>query len=92
VDLDTCFTDYGSAAVKSDTTCDVKIKKGASYTAKLTCAAKPTMTVGTSGVLKTVLTQYAAGVWMFKVTAVGASGSRAGVFANGKKLFTVTVK
>lgn len=105
VDLDTCFVDYptiiraarlngfskGSAALKCDTTCDVDIKAGNSYTALISAPSKPVMTVGSSGVVSTVLTP-CGNNWLFKMTAVGKPGSGAGVFANGKKLFAVNIK
>jgi lysozyme len=105
VDLDTSFVDYpsiikaaglngykkASTAITCDTTEPVSIAKGKSYTALISAPSKPTMTVGTNGVAVTVLTQ-SGDNWLFKITAVGKIGDSAGIFANGQKLFVITVK
>ena len=105
VDLDTSFVDYPAiikaaglngfkklvASLTCDTTCDVGIKSGKSYTALIAAPKTPIMTVGTAGVLKTVLTQSGSN-WLFKMTAVGKIGKIAGIYANGQKLFAVNIK
>jgi len=77
--------------LKCDTTCDVDIEKGKSYTALITASTKPNMTCGTGGVVTTTLTQYGTG-WLFKMVATGKIGQGTGIFANGKKLFAINIK
>ncbi len=105
VDLDTCFVDYPAiikaaglngfkklvTALTCDTTCDVNVKSGKAYTALISAPKQPVMTVGTAGVLKTILTP-SGDNWLFKMSAVGKIGANAGIYANGNKLFAVTVK
>ena len=78
--------------VKSDTTCDMTMKQGATYQAKLTAASKPIVTVGTEGVLRVEFVRQSGCDYYYRLTAIGKPGTGAGVFANGKRLFAVNIK
>ncbi len=78
--------------VKSDTTQDVTLKKGSSYHVKLTSSVKPAFTVGNGEVLQTFTGRCSGDEYIFGIRAVGAPGSSAGVYANGKLIFNATIK
>jgi len=78
-------------SVKSDTTCDMTMRPNAEYTVKLTSAVKPTVTIGTSGVLRAEFTGSSGNDYLYRITAIGKSKTGAGIFANGKKIFTVNI-
>lgn len=80
-----------TASVKSDTTCDMKMKPGASYIFKLTSAVEPNVTIGSGGVLTYSLTKQAGSDYFYKLTAVGKAGQGAGIYANDKRIFSVTI-
>lgn len=82
----------GTIAVKSDTTSDLTMKRNAYYTMKLTSVIKPQVTIGTTEVLRSEFTGSSGNDFYFKLTAIGKSGTGAGVFANGRKLFTINIK
>lgn len=78
--------------VISDTTQDICLARGSSYHVKLTSPVKPAFTVGDGDVLQTFTGRQGGGEYIFGVRAVGKAGQSTGVYANGKKLFAVTVK
>jgi len=77
--------------VKSDTTQDMTLKLGSKYTVKLTAKQKPNFTVGNGKVLRTKSEQQLGDNYYLSVTATGKVGEAAGVYANGKRLFTVKI-
>ncbi|MGX8702084.1 N-acetylmuramoyl-L-alanine amidase [Caproiciproducens sp.] len=82
----------GKIEVKSDTTCDMVMKQGATYQLKLTSIIQPAVTIGTAGVLTQELVRQTGNDYFVKIKAVGKPGTGAGVFANGKKLFAVNIE
>lgn len=76
----------------SDTTTDISVAKGASYTMKVTSATQPTVTVGTAGVFSVALTSKNGNDYFYKLTATGDAGKATGVYLNGKKIFVASVK
>lgn len=105
VDLDTSFVDYPTIIRASglngfknvpkslvcDTTAPVPLKSGGIYTASITSPTAPVMTVGSAGILKTVLTPQGNNNYLFRVVAIGRKDQSAGVYANGKLLFSVNI-
>lgn len=83
----------GYLPFKSDTTGNVNVKKGQSYTVKITCAQKPTVGYGTGNVCNIDFIKQIGSDWFFKITTTGNIGSCSGIFINGGKqsTFRVTV-
>ena len=79
------------SGITSDTTSDITVKKGASYTYKITAPSAPTFAVGTANVLTYKLTSQSGNNYFYQITAVGAAGAKAGVYVNGQKINAVTV-
>ncbi len=77
--------------VKSDTTCDMTMRPEATYQVKLTSAVKPTVTIGTPGVIRVEFIRSSGNDYLYRLTAIGKSKTGAGIFANGKKIFTVNI-
>lgn len=86
------MVDKALHVVKSDTTQDVALAKGSTYHVKLTSYSKPDFTVGNGAVLETFTGRRAGYEYIFGVRAVGKSEQSTGVYANGEKLFAVTIK
>ncbi len=82
----------GQLTVKSDTTCDMTMRPGADYIIKLTSAVPPNVTIGTAGVLTHELVKQQGNDYFVKIDAIGKSKTGAGIFVNGKKIFTVNIK
>ena len=78
---------------KSDTTTDVSVAKGGSYTLKVTSTTAPVVTLGTGSVFAVAAT-HATGSndYFYKLTATGDVGKATGVFLNGTKIFVASVK
>lgn len=88
------------ATVKSDTTNSISLKKGSSYTVKLTTAnmtTAPALTIGTDSILKVRHYAKYGNNYYYKITAVGDVGTGTGIYVNlagqaSKLLFNVSVK
>ena len=89
VDVGQAFVDFGN--VLSDTTDDMLMKPGQVYYPKLTAWKKPDFTVGDGSVLQTFTGRQGRGEYIFGIKAVGKPGQGCGVYANGKRLFGVTI-
>lgn len=79
------------SGITSDTTTDITVKKGASYTYKITAPSAPTFAVGTANVLTYKLTSQSGNNYFYQITAVGAVGAKAGIYVNGEKINAVTI-
>jgi len=77
------------AGFTSDTNKDVTVK--GAYTVKITSATVPTFGVGTAGVVNAAFVTKTGNDYFYKLTSVGAVGTKAGVFVNGVKIFVATV-
>lgn len=72
--------------IKSDTTGNLSLKQGSSYTLKITCATKggkaikPTVTVGDSKVLKVQYLKQSGSNFYYKITAIGKVGQETSVY------------
>jgi len=73
----------------SDTNKDLTVK--GAYTVKITSATVPTFGVGTAGVVNAAFVTKTGNDYFYKLTSVGAVGTKAGVFVNGVKIFVATV-
>lgn len=71
-----------------DTTMDIKIKQGATYTV---ASGSKAITTGNSSVIQTAGQTFANGQYETVLKAVGAIGQCAGVFLNGVKKFQATI-
>ena len=78
--------------VTSDTTVDFDLTAGSRYVFKITAPAAPAFTVGNGAVLKTQAGKIDGNDYYFSVYAVGTAGQSTGVYVNGVKVCTVTVK
>lgn len=78
--------------VTSDTTVDFNLTAGSRYVFKITAPAAPAFTVGNGGVLKTEAGKIVGNDYYFSVYAIGAANTSTGVYVNGVKVCTVTVK
>lgn len=78
--------------VTSDTTVDFSLTAGSRYVFKITAPAAPSFTVGNGSVLKTQAGKIDGNDYYFSVYAVGTVGQSTGVYVNGVKVCTVTVK
>ncbi|WP_050698654.1 peptidoglycan recognition protein family protein [Anaeromassilibacillus senegalensis] len=78
-------------AIKSDTTMDMHLPEGQVYTVKLTSYKKPAFTAGNGAVLKTRFGKQQGWDWYFQIKAIGPPGAGCGVYANGERLFAVTI-
>lgn len=80
-----------SAAVQPaycDTTMDIKIKRGQTYTV---ATGSKAVTTGNSTIIQTAGQTYSGGKYLTKLKAIGSIGQCAGVFVNGVKKFAATV-
>ena len=77
--------------VKSDTTQDITVKKGASYTYKITTSVAPTFAIGTGNVFTYKLTAHNGNDYFYQITATGAVGAKAGIYVNGQKINAATI-
>ncbi len=81
------------ATVKSaftvDTTKDITVK--GAYTLKVTSTTTPTFGVGTAGVFKAEFVSKTGNDYFYKLTSVGAVGTKAGIYVDGTKVFVATV-
>ncbi|WP_050698599.1 N-acetylmuramoyl-L-alanine amidase [Anaeromassilibacillus senegalensis] len=82
----------GVQRVESDTTQDITLARGSSYHVKLTSPSKPAFTVGNGAVLQTFTGRQNGNEYIFGIRANGKPGQSTGVYADGKMLFTITVK
>jgi lysozyme len=71
-----------------DTTMDIKIKRGQTYTM---ATGSKAVTTGSSAIIQTAGQTYSGGKYLTELKAVGNIGQCAGVFVNGIKKFTATV-
>ncbi|MCK9576455.1 MAG: N-acetylmuramoyl-L-alanine amidase [Clostridia bacterium] len=71
-----------------DTTIDMKIKRGQTYTI---ATGSKAVTTGNSAIIQTAGQTYSGGKYLTKLKAAGGIGQCAGVFVNGMKKFTATV-
>lgn len=80
------------ASFKSDTTNDFSIS--GTYQIKLTSlnGKVPNPVFGTSGVFSYRLVKVSGSDYYFRITAVGASGAQSGLYVNGTRLLTATVR
>ena len=75
-----------TVVVKSDTTGDLKLKQGSSYTIKITgtgkngVAVKPTFSVGNGSVLKWQFVKQVGTNFYYKITAIGKVGQESGFY------------
>ena len=78
------FTANAGPSVKSDTTMVFSVKKGASYTFKMTVlsasTATPQFTVGNGSVFRTQFVKKSGSDYYFKITATGNSGNETGIY------------
>jgi len=95
IDLDvlysTALIKTGSTSVQStycDTTMDIKIKRGQTYTV---ATGSKAVTTGNSAIIQTAGQTYSGGKYLTKLKAIGSIGQCAGVFVSGIKKFTATV-
>lgn len=77
---------------KSDTNSDFAVD--CAYTFKITSFNDklPNFVIGTSGVFKTELVNHKGSDYFYKITAIGMSGQKAGIYVNGERLLVATVK
>lgn len=81
------------AAFTSDTTTTVNIKRGQSYTVKITCpSGRPNVTAGTSGVVDITYQSCSGNNYYFKITATGKVGTATGIYINGHKPSTMIAR
>ena len=78
--------------VTSDTTVDFTLAAGNRYVFKITAPSAPAFTVGNGAVLKTQAGKIVGNDYYFAVYAIGSAGQSTGVYVNGVKVCTVTVK
>lgn len=78
--------------VTSDTTVDFDLTAGSRYVFKITAPAAPSFTVGNGDVLKTQAGKIDGNDYYFAVYAQNVAGQSTGVYVNGVKVCTVTVK
>ena len=78
--------------VTSDTTVDFDLTAGSRYVFKITAPSAPAFTVGNGAVLKTQAGKIVGNDYYFAVYAIGSAGQSTGVYVNGVKVCTVTVK
>lgn len=78
--------------VTSDTTVDFNLAAGNRYVFKITAPSAPSFTVGNGAVLKTQAGKIDGNDYYFAVYAIGSAGQSTGVYVNGVKVCTVTVK
>lgn len=78
--------------VTSDTTVDFDLTAGSRYVFKITAPAAPSFTVGNGAVLKTQAGKIDGNDYYFAVYAQNVAGQSTGVYVNGVKVCTVTVK
>lgn len=78
--------------VTVDTTVDFALAKGNRYVYKVTAPAAPSFTVGNGAVIKTQAGKVVGNDYYFSVYAVGTAGQSTGVYVNGVKVNTITVK
>lgn len=77
------------SAFESDTSGDVKIKKGSSYTMKITsfkkdgAIVKPAVSVGSNKVIEIKLSKQTGSNFYYKITAVGKVNQASGVYLSG---------
>lgn len=76
----------------SDTTSNVSVAKGASYTFKITSTTAPSFGVGTAGVFTVALASHTGNDYFYKITATGNVGASTGIYLNGTKLLVASVK
>lgn len=70
----------------SDTTSNVTVKKGSSYSYKITASTAPSFGIGSAGVFNYTLVSHSGNAYIYKITAVGAVGAQAGIYVNGTKV------
>lgn len=81
--------------IKSDTTGNLSLKQGSSYTLKITCtdkngaAVKPIFTVGNSKVLKVQFLKQSGSNFYYKITAIGKVGQETGIYTAAKGIEAV---
>lgn len=78
--------------VTSDTTVDFDLTAGSRYVFKITAPSAPSFTVGNGAVLKTQAGKIDGNDYYFAVYAQNVAGQSTGVYVNGVKVCTVTVK
>ena len=71
--------------VKSDTTALFQVKKGKTYTFKLTADEKPSFVCGNSSVFQVKFLRQSEKDYFYQVTAVGKPGQAAGFYLNAAK-------
>lgn len=74
--------DTGKHKVKCDTTIEFNLKKGASYTFKITSPKEfvPIFAIGTKGIFSFELVKKSGDEYFYKITAIGTTGQSAGVY------------
>jgi len=77
--------------VKSDTNNNFSLDKGQSYQFKISSDAQPVFQIGTPNVFQTELVNHINDDYFYKITAIGAEGSGAGIFVNSKKICVVNI-
>ena len=77
--------------ITSDTTQDVTVAKGSSYTYKITTSTSPSFAIGTAGAFTYSLVGRSGNDYFYKITAVGNAGAKAGIYVNGQKINVATV-
>jgi len=81
--------------IKSDTTGNLSLKQGSSYTLKITCtdkngaAVKPIFTVGNNKVLKVQFLKQSGSNFYYKITAIGKVGQETGIYTAAKGIEAV---
>lgn len=84
-----------TVTIKSDTTGNLSLKQGSSYTLKITCtdkngaAVKPIFTVGNSKVLKVQFLKQSGSNFYYKITAIGKVGQETGIYTAAKGIKAV---
>ncbi|MBW7572070.1 hypothetical protein [Caproiciproducens faecalis] len=76
-------------AFTTDTTMDLAVN--GSYTFRVTSAAAPAVTVGSSSFQLSYVSK-SGNDYFYKITSAGAAGLAAGIYVNGTRIFVATVK
>ena len=80
-------------AFTSDTTTTVGIKRGQSYTLRVTCpAGRPNVTAGKGSIADITYQSRSGSKYYFKITATGKVGTATGIYINGHKPSTMIAR
>lgn len=96
IDLDACYDATLNTKILGeevdpnycDTTMDIKIKSGATYTV---ATGSKNVTTGNNAIIRTAGQTISGGKYLTKLQTVGSAGQAAGIFVDGVKKFVATV-